>query len=72
MHLQQYMAKKDVVYALQHQARIEPGFTTLVWQKLEEQNPEFFSAYNVRLKLKEQVILFNHLLEQQVQMTTEE
>mmetsp|Transcript_3406 Transcript_3406/g.8463 ORF Transcript_3406/g.8463 Transcript_3406/m.8463 type:complete len:356 (+) Transcript_3406:441-1508(+) len=66
--LQQYMAQKDVVFALQHQARIEPGFTTLVWQKLEEQNPEFFAAYYIRLKLKEQVILFNHLLEQQVQM----
>ena len=66
--LQQYMAKKDVVYALQNQARIEPGFTSLVWQKLEEQNPEFFAAYYVRLKLKDQVVLFNHLLEQQVQM----
>lgn len=66
--LQQYMTRKDVVFALQYQARIEPGFTTLVWQKLEEQNPDFFMAYHVRVKLKEQVVLFNHLLEQQMQM----
>ena len=39
-----------------------------VWQKLEEQNPEFFKAYYTRLKLKKQIVLFNHLLEQQVQL----
>ena len=66
--LQQYMTRKDVVFALQYQARIEPGFTTLVWQKLEEQNPSFFMAYHVRVMLKDQVVLFNHLLEQQMQM----
>lgn len=37
----------------------------LVWQKLEEENSEFFKAYNVRLKLKKQIIAFNQLLEQQ-------
>ena len=42
--------------------------TSLVWQKLEEQNPDFFMAYHVRVKLKDQVVLFNHLLEQQMQM----
>ena len=35
-------------------------------QKLEEQNPDFFRAYYTRLKLKDQVVLFNHLLLQQV------
>jgi len=57
-----------VVYTLQQQARVEPGFTQLVWQKLEEQNPDFFKAYYTRLKLKDQIVLFNHLLEQQVAM----
>jgi hypothetical protein len=32
------------VSILQQQAKIEPGFTQLVWQKLEEQNPEFFRS----------------------------
>ena len=33
------------------QAKIEPGFTNLVWEKLEEQNPDFFKAYYIRLKV---------------------
>ncbi|CAI9781513.1 unnamed protein product [Fraxinus pennsylvanica] len=63
--LQLYMNKDEVVKTLLHRARIDPGFTTLVWQKLEEENPEFFRAYYIRLKLKKQIILFNHLLEHQ-------
>lgn len=66
--LQLYMSQKEVVNTLQSKAKIEPGFTKLVWQKLEDQNPDFFKAYYTRLKLKDQIILFNHLLEQQVGM----
>ncbi|XP_024387190.1 uncharacterized protein [Physcomitrium patens] len=66
--LQLYMNQSEVITTLQYQAKIEPGFTSLVWQKLEEQNPEFFKAYYTRLKLKKQIVLFNHLLEQQVQL----
>jgi hypothetical protein len=36
-----------------------------VWQKLEEENSDFFRAYYIRLKLKKQINLFNHLLEHQ-------
>ena len=64
--LQMYLSQREVVSALHQQAKIEPGFTQLVWQKLEEQNPDFFRAYFTRLKLKDQINLFNHLLEQQV------
>ncbi|KAF5202132.1 helicase with zinc finger protein [Thalictrum thalictroides] len=63
--LQLYMNRDEVVKTLLNRARIEPGFTTLVWQKLEEENAEFFRAYYIRLKLKKQIILFNHLLEHQ-------
>lgn len=42
------LRSQDVVQTLQQQAKIEPGFTTLVWSKLEEQNPEFFKAYYLR------------------------
>ncbi len=61
-------AQAEVVVSLEEQASIERGFTALVWQKLEEQNEDFFRAYYTRLKLKDQIVLFNHLLEQQVQM----
>ena len=64
--LQMYLSQREVVSTLHQQAKIEPGFTKLVWQKLEEQNPDFFRAYFTRLKLKDQINLFNHLLEQQV------
>lgn len=40
-------------------------FSFSVWQKLKEENSEFFQAYYTRLKLKKQVNLFNHLLEHQ-------
>ena len=58
----------QVIMQLQQQFKIEPCFTQLVWQKLEEQNQEFFRAYYTRLKLKDQIILFNHLLDEQVKM----
>lgn len=62
--LQLYMNQREVVSILQQQAKIEPGFTGLVWQKLEEQNPDFFKAYYARLRLKDQIVVFNQLLEQ--------
>ncbi|KAG6749616.1 hypothetical protein POTOM_046676 [Populus tomentosa] len=63
--LQLYMNRDEVVKTLLTRARIDPGFTTLVWQKLEEENADFFRAYYIRLKLKKQILLFNHLLERQ-------
>ncbi|XP_052887420.1 uncharacterized protein LOC108467623 isoform X2 [Gossypium arboreum] len=66
--LQLYMNRDEVVKTLLNRARIDPGFTTLVWQKLEEENAEFFRAYYIRLKLKKQILLFNHLLEHQYHM----
>ncbi|KAK8611967.1 hypothetical protein V6N13_132001 [Hibiscus sabdariffa] len=59
------MNKDEVAKTLLSRARIDPGFTTLVWQKLEEENVDFFRAYYIRLKLKKQILLFNRLLEHQ-------
>ena len=39
-----------------------------VWQKLEEENQEFFKAYYLRLMVKHQIQEFNRLLQQQVQL----
>ncbi|KAI4325619.1 hypothetical protein MLD38_031001 [Melastoma candidum] len=66
--LQLYMNQKEVVETLLIKAKIEPGFTKLVWQKLEEENREFFEAYYLRLTVKHQITEFNKLLEQQVQL----
>lgn len=66
--LQLYMNQTEVITALHRHSKIEPGFTSLVWQKLEQQNPEFFKAYNIRLRIKEQITAFNYLVSQQVQL----
>ncbi|OAY72779.1 uncharacterized protein LOC109715769 isoform X2 [Ananas comosus] len=70
--LQLYMDQKEVVSTLSYQAKIEPSFTELVWQKLEEENREFFKAYYVRLRLKNQIMIFNKLLEDQYRLMSKE
>ncbi|XP_022842168.1 uncharacterized protein LOC111365881 isoform X5 [Olea europaea var. sylvestris] len=62
------MSQKEVVSTLLRQAKIEPGFTELVWQKLETENQRFFEAYYLRLLVKEQILRFNQLLERQVEL----
>jgi len=62
------MNQKEVVDTLSLEAKIEPSFTELVWQKLEEENREFFKAYYLRLMLKNQITAFNKLLEDQFQL----
>ncbi|KAL0543824.1 hypothetical protein IC582_018929 [Cucumis melo] len=66
--LQLDMSRKEVVETLLNQEKIDPGFTEHVWQKLEEENREFFNAYYLRLMVKSQIIEFNRLLEQQARM----
>ena len=66
--LQQYMTQTEIIAALQVQANIEPSLTVLVWQKLEEQNPDFFFSYDVKLRLKDQIVAFNYLVEQQYRL----
>lgn len=39
-----------------------------MWQKLEEENPDFFRGYHLRLVLKDQIVRFNQLLEQQAEL----
>ncbi|XP_045797641.1 uncharacterized protein LOC123891797 [Trifolium pratense] len=66
--IQLYMTPKEIVTTLQNEAKIGPEFTKTVWQRLEEQNPEFFKAYYTRLALKQQIDEFNKLLEKQKQL----
>ncbi|XP_066370205.1 uncharacterized protein [Miscanthus floridulus] len=63
--LQMYMDQKEVVDALSHHSKIEPCITELVWRQLEQQNPLFFEAYYMRLSLKNQIMVFNRLLQDQ-------
>lgn len=63
--LQMYMNQTEVVEALETEANVTPMVTCLVWRKLEEQNPEFFHWYHLRLRVKEQMTAFNLLVSQQ-------
>ncbi|KAI3798281.1 hypothetical protein L1987_33552 [Smallanthus sonchifolius] len=49
-----YMEKEEVVDVLYQHHNIEPCFTRIVWQQLEEQNKEFFRDYYLRLAVKDQ------------------
>lgn len=60
---QLYMNKDEVVKTLFEQARIQPGFTSIVWNRLEQENAGFFKAYYTKLVLKKQIAKFNELLE---------
>ena len=65
-YLRKYVSQQEVAQLLEQHEHVAPKLTELVWLKLEEENAKFFQAYYTRLKLKDQVVLFNHLLEQQV------
>ncbi|GMH08130.1 hypothetical protein Nepgr_009970 [Nepenthes gracilis] len=62
------MSREDTMSMLSQRAKIEPGFTELVWMRLEEENQDFFEAYNLRLALKQQILLFNELLKKQAEL----
>eukprot|EP00164_Ancoracysta_twista_P010075 GFYU01015078.1.p1 GENE.GFYU01015078.1~~GFYU01015078.1.p1 ORF type:complete len:208 (-),score=35.07 GFYU01015078.1:316-939(-) len=66
--MQIYMTQNEAMAVLHLQANIEPGLTSLVWKRLEEQNSEFFRAYTLRLKLKDQVNALNEAAQQQARI----
>ena len=61
--LRLYMSREEVIAHLQRSANIEPVFTQLVWERLEKDNPDFFEAYYIMVRMKDQIIRFNSLLE---------
>ena len=56
--------------SLEQHADITPNYVTMVWEKLEEQNPAFFWSYGLHLQLKEQILAFNYLAQEQVHVLT--
>jgi len=61
--LRLYMSREEVMTHLQRSSNIEPVFTRLVWDRLEKDNAEFFEAYHIMVRMKDQIIRFNTLLE---------
>ncbi|GAM27625.1 hypothetical protein SAMD00019534_108010 [Acytostelium subglobosum LB1] len=56
-----YMTKTEIIITLQNQFNVNPTFSETMLMNLERQNPDFFNIYYKRLKIKEQIIEFNHL-----------
>lgn len=63
--LQLHLSRKEAVNVLSKEANVLPSITEILWQRLEEENQEFFEVYHIRLALKEQIQRFNDLLKQQ-------
>ncbi|KAL9240006.1 hypothetical protein vseg_014271 [Gypsophila vaccaria] len=63
--IQLHMSKIEAVSVLSRDANVVPAITELVWQRLEEENRDFFQFYHIRLALKEQITRFNDLLKKQ-------
>ena len=64
--LKLYLSKQETMeFLCKKYQNVEPGFINLMWSKLEQQNPEFFKAYNTRLQIKEQISQFNALVKEQ-------
>lgn len=63
-----YMSKKEAIDHLFIDKKIDRHLTDLVWQRLEEENPEFFEHYHLRLIVKAQIMEFNRLLSHQADL----
>ncbi|KAL0478503.1 hypothetical protein AKO1_008185 [Acrasis kona] len=68
--LKSYLSRDETAERLSD--RYDNGFVGVVWHKLEQQNPEFFKSYNVRIKIKDQINSFNDLVNEQAQVMKHE
>ncbi|KAF0983714.1 hypothetical protein FDP41_007629 [Naegleria fowleri] len=67
--LKLYLSKTETIaFLCSKYDNIDPAFISLMWFKLEQQNPEFFKAYNTRLQIKDQITQFNQLVKEQAQL----
>ncbi|EFA83070.1 hypothetical protein PPL_03858 [Heterostelium album PN500] len=56
-----YLTRTEIIITLQNQFGVNPSFSEAMLLNLEAKNPDFFDIYYKRLKIKEQIIEFNHL-----------
>ena len=68
--LPSYMTQAEIVATLQEH-HVDPQVTLMVWCRLEDQNPDFFYAYAVMLRVKDQIAAFNYLVEQQERLLSQ-
>ena len=59
------MTQGEIIAVLKHQAGIHPKVSCYVWGEMERSNEAVFRAYEIRLRLKDQIATFNTLVRQQ-------
>ncbi|KAJ8747879.1 hypothetical protein K2173_013047 [Erythroxylum novogranatense] len=67
--IQLYMTKDEVVETLSERAKIEPGCTITIWERLVKENLVFFAQYYARLEVIRQINLYNEYLKMQSDIT---
>ncbi|CAD5166136.1 unnamed protein product [Musa acuminata subsp. malaccensis] len=69
--LMQYMNKEEVLNDLCTRKGVDRGITETVWEKLVQDNSEFFQQYYAKTMLKKQILCYKYVLEKQVRLTHE-
>ncbi|CAA7016848.1 unnamed protein product [Microthlaspi erraticum] len=64
--IQKYMTLEETMKYLQDNHQICHKLTQTIWEKLQEESPEFFKIYYLRCKVARQTKQFNELLAKQV------
>ena len=54
-----YATKEEVMEILEKKCGIDEVISSVIWDKLEKENEEFFKEYYNRLKMKERIEAFN-------------
>ena len=54
-----YATKEEVMEILEKKCGIDEVISSVIWDKLEKENEEFFKEYYKRLKMKERIEAFN-------------
>eukprot|EP01116_Phalansterium_solitarium_P011447 TRINITY_DN27134_c0_g1_i1.p1 TRINITY_DN27134_c0_g1~~TRINITY_DN27134_c0_g1_i1.p1 ORF type:complete len:214 (-),score=58.03 TRINITY_DN27134_c0_g1_i1:21-662(-) len=65
--LQMYMTEEETCKILELRAGLDEELSKLIWKRLVELLPRYFSAYGMRLRIKDQITAFNYIVSQQAQ-----
>ncbi|CAL9040175.1 unnamed protein product [Musa banksii] len=69
--LMQYMNKEEVLNDLCTRKGVDRGITETVWEKLVQDNSEFFQQHYAKTMLKKQILCYKYVLEKQVRLMHE-
>jgi uncharacterized protein (TIGR01589 family) len=62
--MNQYLNKEQIIFHCSQQLNIAPTIASKVWEIIQQINPQFYNAYELRLTLKTQMETYNRLLDE--------